>query len=166
LAVLLSTLIQHYGLDSPVLDLTDSLDVALFFATHQFGKTGSRHHYEWVGTNNRKAVIYVLRQDSREMQPYQSHERVVRQLNPLRPKRQRCIVSRSGPYALNLPAYFVKGVILMDFDGAMPNGIPAPEYLFPSDAEDFCLRALKSNPFAGNHLTDFHGVNSSPNPSS
>src|SRR5262249_54958210 len=93
--------------------------------------------------------------------PYESEQRVVRQLNPLRPARQRCIVSRSSPYALNLPAYFIAGVILMDFDGSMLGEIPSAEYLFPSEAEDVCLRALKTNPFVGNRLTDFHAINSS-----
>ncbi len=56
----LSTLLQHYGLLSTVLDLTSSLEVALFFATHQYIKDNG-DSYKFIGTNNGKAVIYLIR---------------------------------------------------------------------------------------------------------
>jgi FRG domain len=51
LAPLLATMLQHYGLYSPVLDLTECLDVALFFATYKFRRSGETCSYEFVGTN-------------------------------------------------------------------------------------------------------------------
>ena len=61
----LQTLLQHYGLLSPLLDLTTDLDVALFFASHKFGTDPATGFPKItsVGTNNRKALLYVLREN-------------------------------------------------------------------------------------------------------
>jgi FRG domain len=155
LSTLLGTLLQHYGLYSPLLDLTTSLDVAIYFATHKFKQGIANSSYEFIGTNARKSVIYVLREDQREMQTYESSERIIQKLLPLRPCRQACVVSASGPYSLNLPADFLLGVILLDFDASTPGNSVTTEELFPNDTDDLFLRALKISSFAKKYLTDF-----------
>jgi len=155
LATLLGTLLQHYGLDSPLLDLTSSLDVAIYFATHKFKRQATHCSYDFVGTNSRKSVIYVLREDVREMQLYEREERIIQKLLPVRPIRQQCVVSRSGPCAINLPADFIVGVISLRFDTTAPGSSLTTEELFPDDKEDLFLRALKTSPFATKYLTDF-----------
>lgn len=155
LAALLSTLLQHYGLYSHVLDLTTSLEVAMFFATHKFRKLSSGCSYEFIGTNERKSVIYVLREDHREMNRHESLDPILRKLQPLRPQRQHCIISLSSPYALNLPADFLVGVIRLDFDSRSNECGVNAQHLLPDDKDDAFLKALKSNPFAKDHLTDF-----------
>jgi hypothetical protein len=159
LATLLGTLLQHYGLDSPLLDLTESLDVAIYFATHKFTREGTRCSYDFVGTNSRRSVIYVLSEDTREMQVYESQERIIQKLLPLRPMRQQCVVSQSGPYAINLPADFIVGVILLQFDTTDRGTLLTTEELFPDDNEDLFLRGLKTSPFAKNYLADFGPLN-------
>lgn len=155
LANLLATLLQHYGLDTCVLDMTSSLDVAIFFATHRLTRVENVCTYEHVGTNSRKAVLYVLRENHREMQAYEQDERVIKKLPPLRPMRQDCVISKSAPYALNLPADFLIGVIFLDFDSPSNESKLAPRYLFPCDDEDSFLKALKTSSYAREHLTDF-----------
>jgi hypothetical protein len=153
LANLLATLLQHYGLDSCVLDLTSSLDVAIFFATHRFSRVENICAYEHIGTNNRKAVLYVLREEHREMQIYERDERVIQKVPPLRPKRQDCVISTSAPYALNLPADFLIGVIVLDFDAPTNESQLATTYLFPSDAEDAFAKALNRTSLGGGNVT-------------
>ena len=154
LAGLLSTLLQHYGLYSPMLDLTESLDTAIFFASHQFHRTGNECTYEFVGTNSRKSVIYVFR-ENREMHDYERNESILQKLNPLRPIHQQCVVCTSSPYALNLPLDFLWGVILLEFDSHVRGSAATVDDLFPTDAQDAFLRGLKENSFAKPHLTDF-----------
>lgn len=155
LATLLGTHLQHYGLDSPLLDLTTSLDVAIYFATHKFKRQETICSYDFVGTNSQKSAIYLLNEDAGEMEVYQSAERIVQRLLPLRPIRQQCVVSKSGPYAINLPGDFIVGVILLQFDTNDRGSSLTTEELFPKDTVDLFLRALKMNPFAKKHLTDF-----------
>ncbi|MDD9893902.1 MAG: FRG domain-containing protein, partial [Gammaproteobacteria bacterium] len=75
LADTLSTLLQHYGLMSTAIDLSSSLDVSLFFATHQLAKENGKHRYEFAGTNNGKAVIYLIQNNKNEMVVHDSGER-------------------------------------------------------------------------------------------
>lgn len=155
LAPILSTLLQHYGLYSNVLDLTTSLDVAIFFATHQFQKLGVTSSYSPVGTNNRKSVIYILRENHREMQAHESQESIILKLPPLRPQRQHCVISASAPYALNLPADFLIGVIRLDFDSTTNESGFVTSDLLPDDSQDAFLKALKTYSPTREHLTDF-----------
>lgn len=140
LADALGTLLQHYGLYSPLLDLTSDLDVALFFATHKFRHGTERCHYEFVGSNNRSSVLYVFRENENEMHQHE-HERVLDLFKPLRPERQSCVVCRSGPYAMNLPAGFLLAVIKLDFD-INTTTKTTMDQLFPGPSEDDFLAAL------------------------
>jgi hypothetical protein len=153
LADLLSTLLQHYGLLSPVLDLTIDLDVALYFATHGFPQGLPKNRYHFVGTNGRRAVLYVFRQDKREMHAHE-HERIIEHLKPLRPIRQSCVICRSAPFALNLAADFLVGVLKLDFDEATLGTLDA-HHLFPGQNEDAFLTALKKRLLRPDLVTDF-----------
>lgn len=117
LDVPLQTLLQHYGLLSPVLDLTIDPDVALFFASHKFetDQITKQPKIAFVATNDRKAVVYVLREDVNEMSKHQ-HHRALERFRPERPTRQSCVVALCGTDALNLPAEFLYGIICLDFD--------------------------------------------------
>ncbi len=155
LATPLHTLLQHYGLLSPVLDLTSDLDVALFFATHRYtpGSGSELCSYANVGTNGRSSVIYVLRENQTEMEVH-GRERILEDLDPLRPKRQSCVVCRSGPDAMNLAADYLYGIIALDFDDAPPSKYGVPE-LFPDIDSDRFLRALTKTVRLPEHVTVF-----------
>lgn len=149
LAATLSTLLQHYGLYSPVLDLTSDLEVALFFASHKL--VGGK--YNFVGSNHRESILYVFREDKKEMNAYE-HERALHELKPLRPVRQSCVICTSAPYALNLAADFIIGVIKMDFDDLLPRKYTVSD-LFPGESEDNFLAALKKHLLHSQYVTDF-----------
>lgn len=143
LADAFATLLQHYGLLSPVLDLSSSLDVALFFATHKYSLEGCRSKYTFVGTNEGQSVIYIFSHNPSEMLAHEHRERALLRLNPLRPKRQSCVIARTSQYAINLPGYSLLGVIQLDFNLVEPTCVDWVERYFPGMSEDRFLRAIK-----------------------
>lgn len=143
LADTLSTLLQHYGLLSTVIDLTSSLDVALFFATHQYTQNNGQSTYNYIGSNNGKAVIYLIRDSRQEMLTHEN-DSVLNKLPPERPKRQHCVISRSSPLAINLPAFFLEGIIHLDFELDNYESQKQIIEFFPNEDEDKFLAALKN----------------------
>jgi hypothetical protein len=138
-----------------MLDLTDDFDVALFFATNRFTCDESGlASYRFVGTNQQNALIYLFRKDPGEMYQY-THERVLNTLQPLRPVRQRCHVCLSSPFALNLAADFLVGVIRLDFELTC-EGKLNQRTLFPTLAEDAFLRSLRQELYMPTKVTIFH----------
>jgi hypothetical protein len=53
----LLTMMQHYGLPSPFLDLTTELDVAIFFATHKFCSDNTHATYDFVAPPRSSADV-------------------------------------------------------------------------------------------------------------
>lgn len=154
LATALHTLLQHYGLLSPVLDVSRDIETAMFFATHRYDRSNNLAAYTPVGSNQGASIIYVLRFNRREMEP-DARDFVLEKLSPLRPERQSCVVVRSSPFAVNLPADFLVGAIRLTGDG--PWKLPIDQrHLFPDDGQDQFLKALKVHPIALHHLTDFY----------
>ncbi len=135
----LETLLQHYGLYSPVLDLTSDLEIALFFATHKFIEDGERCSYRFVGTNGRNAVLYLSRDE--ENRNYE-RGRLLEELDPQRPKRQACVVVPTDPFSMNLPADLLLGVVHLDFDMHCPEAVKSQD-IFPGPDEDPFLGALQ-----------------------
>lgn len=142
LADTLSTLLQHYGLLSTVIDLTTSPDIALFFATHKYSQENGRSNYSFVGTNNGQSVLYLIRNNNNEM-VHHAADRVLNKIPPERPKRQHCVISRSSPYAVNLPAFFLEGIINLNFVLNETDLSNSTSYLFPSEQEDHFLKAIR-----------------------
>lgn len=138
----LATLLQHYGLVSPVLDLSSDLHTALFFATNRLNHEGGGLDYKFCGTNNRQSILYIF-EHHEEVMAYRE-DRVFQELNPLRPIRQSCVVVGSEEYAMNLPADFLYHAIVLDYDQAKPFSLGADE-IFPSPNEDHFLAALQSH---------------------
>lgn len=153
--VVFLTLLQHYGLFSPVLDLTTDPEVALFFATQKFKRDGEQCRYHFVGTNQRQAIIYVMRQDQSESHKFE-RTKMLEAFDPQRPKRQSCVVLGSNQWAMNLAGDFLVAAIRLDFDMAEPGRLTTAD-LFPTDDEDPMLAALKRHLRDGAraNLTDF-----------
>jgi hypothetical protein len=143
LADLLNTLLQHYGLVSPYLDLSSDLRVAMFFASHRLVPNTGDTHYQFVGSNGSKSILYLFKHKQDEMAEY-AHDRVLHNLQPLRPKNQSCVVCRSSPYALNLAGLYLVGAIRIDFELPEAERLSAHE-LFPDAHEDNFLAALIGN---------------------
>lgn len=153
LADLLNTLLQHYGLDSPYLDLSSDLGIALFFSSHKFVPNGGMSQYRYVGNNESKSILYVFREDKTEMAKY-AHDRVLHELEPLRPKHQSCVICRSSPYALNLAGLYLVAAIRIDFELPLAERRSTSE-LFPDSKEDTFLAALLENCRQPEWVTNF-----------
>jgi len=134
-------LLQHYGLYSPVLDLTNDPSVALFFATHKYSGRGAQSRYDFNGTNGRRSIVYAIWQDATESLLYERRP-MLESLDPQRPKRQACVVMPSNAYAMNLAGDFIVAAIQLEFDLTEPGPLRA-EYLFPGEMEDPMLAAFK-----------------------
>jgi len=153
LADLLNTLLQHYGLLSPYLDLSSDLRVAMFFSSHRFIPNRNDTHYQFVGSNGSKSILYLFKHKQDEMAEY-AHDRVLHDLQPLRPKRQSCVVCRSSPYAINLASLYLVGAIRIDFELPESERLSTQE-IFPDVHEDNFLAALLKNCEYPERVTEF-----------
>jgi len=149
----LNTLLQHYGMLSPMLDLTTDLEIARFFATNHLVKSPSGPRYEFVGTNGKQSVIYIFALDQNESYSYE-HARAWKRFAPQRPERQQCVVVSTNSFSLNLPGYFLVGLITLDFDDILP-GTATAEQLFPNSAADKFLKALLDVDLFADFVTTF-----------
>ncbi len=138
----LLTMMQHYGLPTPFLDLTTDLEVAFFFATHKFGSLDSRATYEFVGTNDGQSIIYVLSLQEGDMHTNE-RDQVMKVAKPERPLRQSCVVASTNAWSINLPADYIVGAIFLDYDMDVAGQYGAHE-LFPRPCEDPLLKAWAS----------------------
>ena len=150
----LTTLLQHYGLHSPVLDLTESLDVALFFATNKYEKKGDLSTYNFVGSNNGQSVIYVLRYNN-EMERHDQRDEFLKYLEPQRPIQQKCVVCRTGEYAINLPNLYLETVLVLDFDFPKEKSKIKTEQIFPGKDTDKFLNSILQKLFRKENITVF-----------
>lgn len=155
LASTLTTLLQHYGLLSPVLDLTTSLDVALFFATHKYSSNDSISEYKFIGTNQGQSVIYLLEFAKGEMEQHDERNEFLKYLEPQRPNKQKCVICNTGQYSINLPAFYLKAIIILNFDMSENERILKTEDLFPNKANDKFLKALHQNLYKREFVTLF-----------
>ena len=123
---------------------------------HRYVSNASHTTYEFDGTNSRKSVLYVFAENKKEMNEHDAKDAAIKDLTPLRPLRQKCVISRSGTYATNLPADFLIAIIQLDFDLHSNPFNLTTEYLFPGADEDRFLQALKLHPQAKNRISDFY----------
>ena len=138
-----------------MLDLTESIEVALFFATHKYGKTGLQSNYKFIGSNNRQSVIYLIRFEKNEMERHDERNEFLKYLEPLRPIKQKCVVCRTNQYSINLPAFYLEKVIILDFD--INENLSGLSYndIFPDRNSDKFLHAFYNKTIKREALTIF-----------
>ncbi|GIB63155.1 hypothetical protein VCSRO93_3544 [Vibrio cholerae] len=131
-----SFFLQHYGLPSPVLDITHSLDVALFFAQNQIvqGK------YEKVDGSQRPVIYLMLLDENVDL--FMPSQEICKEHSLLRPQRQECgFIAGASMLNRNYYSRFISVKIYLDDFVEYANHI-TPDYLFPSKDEDSFLAEL------------------------
>ena len=126
--------LQHYGLESNVLDITKDVDVALFFAQHRIVNGA------YVPDHDGTRYLYVFLLDP-NLDLFIDTSALLESLPLLRPKRQRCgILAGASLVTQNYYSRF----IAVRIELTAPISYPAisPEYLFPGPKEDKFLRNL------------------------
>ncbi|MBL8350246.1 MAG: FRG domain-containing protein [Burkholderiaceae bacterium] len=129
--------LQHYNLPSSVLDLTNDLDVALFFARHTLA--GGR--YAKIDPQKNRPVLYMFILD-RRVDRFMNSEQLAERHGMLRPLRQRCgLLAGASFVTRNDYARFI--AVKFDLTGAILDdpGVPA-EHLFPGPMEDAFMAQL------------------------
>jgi hypothetical protein len=142
-------LAQHYGLPSAGLDVTDDLDVALFFALHEFkGDKGAPYYFNIHkrSSHGEPSVIYLLSGNKRF---YLDYEKTIPSfIQSIRPQRQNAKFLHSGwGYNLNDCARRLFMALYLDPEGDFVCKYNK-KYLFPGPEEDSFgafLSAVKSS---------------------
>jgi Flp pilus assembly protein TadD len=141
---------QHYGLPSPVLDITKDPDVALFFANHRI----EDGRYVSVGPDPARVMYVLILQEG--LDQFLDSRQVSEQYRLLRPLRQACGLI-AGASMVNRNAYARYISVRIRLDGDIGHQALEPSYLFPHADEDAFLerllefqhrRGLKLGPFA------------------
>lgn len=128
--------LQHYGLESNILDLTNDLDIALFFAQKEVIK----NRYVDVDFAKKYPVIYIFILDG-ELDPMANTSHLLESFELPRPKRQNCgILAGASLVNKNFYSRFIGMKITLGQRIEMK--YQDPEYLFPSPKEDKFLGNL------------------------
>jgi hypothetical protein len=128
--------LQHYGLESNILDLTNDLDIALFFAQKEVIK----NRYVDVDSARKRPVIYIFVLD-RELDPVVNTSDLLESFDLPRPKRQNCgILAGASLVNKNFYSRFIG--LRITLEQRIEMKYQDPEYLFPGPKEDKFLGNL------------------------
>ncbi|MEI7870136.1 MAG: FRG domain-containing protein [Candidatus Methylumidiphilus sp.] len=131
-----SLFLQHYGLESNILDITNNIDIALFFAQKEI----ENNKYINVDFSKRNPVIYLFILDN-ELDPFLNTSKLMEDYRLLRPQRQNCgILSGASMVSKNYYTRFIALRLILNKRISMK--YEDPEYLFPDPAEDKILGNL------------------------
>jgi FRG domain len=127
--------LQHYGIESNILDLTYDTEVALFFAQNRI-KDG-----RYVAVTDGFPVIYVFLLDP-ELDRVASTPDLLNGLEVIRPLRQRCgVLGGASLISRNFYARFI--AVRLVLEAHFETGDISAEYLFPAPSEDRILHNLQ-----------------------
>jgi hypothetical protein len=129
---------QHYGLPSSGLDVTNSIETALFFALHRFSRSQqnpSSMVCSRLGDRNEAPVLYVFALEiDEEYIKFESD--LLGELPNNRPSRQSAhFLQRAWGMARNRAAQYLVAALYPDPLGDY-GALPAAEKLFPGPGED------------------------------
>lgn len=129
---------QHYGFDTPLLDVTFDIKVSLFFATHKYVVRNGLAYYELIPKGQHQGVVYAfVFHDPCVVPTYDQIERLpaFEHIPPTRPGCQKCALRLFDRLSINEAATDIDTIFYLDpeFDMA---GISTFEELFPSTKDD------------------------------
>ncbi|MFY8210799.1 MAG: FRG domain-containing protein [Caulobacter sp.] len=131
-------LLQHYGCPTPFLDVTSSVDVAHWFATHVPGGDTLFQPSPWSGSG---PCIYVFLA-AEDVLPVYDSAVIDDERKSLRAHRQECgLIGGSGLLVQNFPARYIALKLRLD-EGLGPAKALSEEELFPGPEDDPMLAAL------------------------
>lgn len=137
---------QHYGLPSSGLDVTNSIEVALFFALHRFTRPENEPGWLMCSRLQGDGSVPVLYVFAVEIDPhYIRFERsLLGELPENRPSRQSAFfLQRGWGMARNRAARSLVAALYLDPDGEY-GLLPGAEDLFPGPDEDVFGKAFES----------------------
>lgn len=127
--------LQHYGIESNILDVTRDTDVALFFAQNEIADG------RYIPATNGSSVIYVFLLDP-ELDRVASTSDLLNGLDVLRPLRQKCgVLGGASLIARNFCARFI--AVRLTLEARIDTTGVSSEYLFPNPSEDRVLFNLQ-----------------------
>lgn len=139
-------LLQHYGCPTPFIDVTSSIDIAHWFATHKFQGNDSDElfsEYQWSSMSSDEwpaIYCFILCPD---FQPIIDSSRLNEGATSLRATRQNCgLLGGGGLLARNYAARYVGLKIRLHPDLAKQSKLNVDD-LFPGQDEDPVYRELK-----------------------
>jgi len=131
-----SLFLQHYGIQTNILDITKDIEVALFFAQHKM----DNGKYKKV-ENTEKSVIYLFLLDPKTDRFLDSTE-LLESFGVQRPLRQKCGVLAGASYSSqNYYSRFISIKFKLKNEIPIESSV-TPEYLFPPREEDDVLNFL------------------------
>lgn len=131
-----SLFLQHYGIQTNILDITKDIEVALFFAQHKM----ENGKYKKV-KNTEKSTIYLFLLDPRTDRFLDSTE-LLESFGVQRPLRQKCGVLAGASYSTqNYYSRFISVKFKLRNTIPIESGVN-PDYLFPSREQDDVLNFL------------------------
>ncbi|WP_010494816.1 FRG domain-containing protein [Paenibacillus elgii] len=131
-----SLILQHYGFESTILDITFDLDVALFFAQNRI-RDNQYVPIDWKSTSKPVLYIFIM---SEKADPILNSNQLIKGKNVLRPIRQKCgIMTGASLISRNYYSRYVALKVKLEkpveyyYDAA---------YLFPGIEEDYLLKNI------------------------
>jgi hypothetical protein len=144
---------QHYGIPTNGIDLTESLEVAFWFAVNRAVRLSEQHyrferHHWWGGTPEDWPCIYLFKVDRLQREYFTLPE--IASLDALRPHRQRAFLSFGGwGWHANFAAEELQLVVYLA-PSLSDHDCLAGSHLFPGPREDpFYSELLSRKHLAG-----------------
>ena len=140
-----SVLEQHYIASTNGLDVTFSLETALFFALNKF-KIKENKKATYTLSPNKNSVVYLFEFRLPRLTKTKDLIKdidIFKHLNPIRPIRQECALPFFDAFHFNEACCYLKAIFHVE-DFKEVDKLPSPVYLFPTTEDKFYQKLLNA----------------------